>query len=253
MEFSIPKKKELFPDWSFDERKNISLDNLLRMNSGLEFEEVYGPLKDATYMLYSSYSTSDYAMEKKLANPIGKNWYYSSGTTNLLSRLVFDATGKTLDKNQKFLQERLLDKLGMKTAVLEVDSSGVIIGSSYMFASARDWARFGLLYLRDGVFHGERILPVGWVKYSTKLTENTPLGEYGAQIWLNRGNPENSINRKFPKLPADLYYFGGYNKQIVAIIPEKKIVIVRLGVTTDKSWDHEEFLYDILKAFEEKK
>ena len=242
----------LFPQWKEDNRKSITIDNLLRMSSGLDFEEEYAPLKDATYMLYSSKSTSDYAIQKPLKLPPGTLWYYSSGTTNILSRLIFDANGGTLEKNTNFLRERLLDKLNMKTAILEPDSSGVIIGSSYMFASARDWARFGFLYLRDGMFNGERILPEGWVAYSTSVTENTPLGEYGAQIWLNRGNPKGSSNRKFPKLPEDLYYFGGYNKQIVAIIPSKKMVIVRLGVTTDGTWDHEAFIDEVLGTIESK-
>ncbi len=238
----------LFPQWKEDNRKSITIDNLLRMSSGLNFEEEYAPLKDATYMLYSSKSTSDYAIQKSLKVPPGSEWYYSSGTTNILSRLIFDANGGTLEKNTKFLRERLLDKLNMKTAILEPDSSGVIIGSSYMFASARDWARFGFLYLQDGIFNGERILPEGWVTYSTSVTDNTPLGEYGAQIWLNRGNPKGSETRKFPKLPEDLYYFGGYNKQIVAIIPSKKMVIVRLGVTTDGTWNHETFIDDVLNT-----
>ncbi len=238
----------LFSVWEKDERKDITIDNLLRMSSGLEFEEVYGPLKDATYMLYDSKSCSDYAMNKKLIYRPGNLWYYSSGTTNLLSRLIFDKNKSNLESNTKFLREKLLDKINMKSAILESDSSGVLIGSSYMFASARDWARFGYLYLNDGVFNGERILPEGWVKYSTEVTNSTESGEYGAQIWLNRGKPKDSANRKFPKLPSDLYYFGGYNKQIVAIIPSLKVVIVRLGVTTDNSWDHESFILDVLNT-----
>ena len=238
----------LFPEWENDDRKDITIDNLLRMSSGLEFEEVYGPLKDATYMLYDSKSCSDYALNKKLIYRPGTFWYYSSGTTNLLSKLIFNKNGTNLEGNTNFLREKLLDKINMKSAILESDSSGVLIGSSYMFASARDWARFGYLYLNDGVFNGERILPEGWVKYSTEVTNSTPLGEYGAQIWLNRGNPRDSEKRKFPSLPSDLFYFGGYNQQIVAIIPSLRLVIVRLGVTTDESWDHESFLLDVLNT-----
>jgi len=244
--------KNLFPNWSEDQRKEITLNHLLRMNSGLEFEEVYGPFADATYMLYDSKITSDYAMNKPLKEEIGKVWYYSSGTTNLLSRLIFEANGGTLFQNTNFLRERLLDKVKMRGAIIESDSGGVFIGSSYMYASARDWARFGFLYLNNGVFNGERIFPDNWVAYSTTVTDNTPLGEYGAQIWLNKGNPEDPSQRKFPKLPSDLFYFGGYNKQIVAIIPSKKMVIVRLGVTTDQSWNHENFIEDILSTITNK-
>jgi CubicO group peptidase (beta-lactamase class C family) len=242
------RQQSVFPEWN-DERKKISIDDMLRMSSGLKFEEVYGPLKDATYMLYDSVSMADYARDKHLETSPGSKWYYSSGTTNMLARLVFDNAGSSLEKTDKFVREELFDLVNMNTAFIEVDPSGVFVGSSYMYASARDWARFGQLYLQNGNFGGKQVLPAGWVSYSTSVTKHTPKGEYGAHIWLNAGNPQNSKNRKWPNLPADLFYFGGHNKQIVAVIPSLDLVIVRLGVTFDNSFDRGDFIKDVLSAF----
>ena len=118
-----------------------------------------------------------------------------------------------------------------------------------MFATARDWARIGLLYKSDGVWGDDRILPGGWVKYSTTPTPKAPMGEYGAQIWLNAGEKGNPTNREYPLLPTDLFYFSGFNDQIVAVIPSRDVVVVRLGVThDDESWDVEVFIRDVLNC-----
>lgn len=241
------EQENIFPEW-VEERSNISLDHMLRMSTGLQFEEVYGPLKDATYMLYDSESMADYAKNKAMeANP-GSKWYYSSGTTNMLAQLVYNKAGGSLAKTNKFIREQLFQPLNMSTAFIETDPSGVFVGSSYMYASARDWARFGQMYLQDGRFGNKQILPAGWVKYSTSVTEHTPKGEYGAQIWLNAGNPAGSANRKWPDLPSEIYYFGGHNKQIVAIIPKHKLVVVRLGVTFDDTFPRGLFLQEVLQT-----
>ncbi len=128
--------------------------------------------------------------------------------------------------------------------------SGSFVGSSYMFATARDWARFGLFLKNDGVWEDERLLPEGWVAYSTQPTPYAPMGKYGAQFWLNAGDKDNPKNRNFPSLPRDLYYCGGFNGQIVAVIPSWDVVVVRLGVTHDDSWDHETFIRQVLDAIE---
>lgn len=241
------KQESIFPEW-VGERSKISLDHMLRMSTGLQFQEVYGPLKDATYMLYDSESMADYAKNKALEASPGSKWYYSSGTTNMLAQLVYSKAGGSLVKTNAFIQEQLFEPLNMSTAFIETDPSGVFVGSSYMYASARDWARFGQLYLQDGRFGNKQILPAGWVQYSTSVTEQTPKGEYGAQIWLNAGNPADSANRKWPGLPSDIYYFGGHNKQIVAIIPKHKLVVVRLGVTFDDTFPRGLFLQEVLQT-----
>ncbi|MDD5170360.1 MAG: serine hydrolase, partial [Syntrophales bacterium] len=232
-----------------DPRSKITLDELLRMSSGLKFDEVYGPMKDVTYMLYDSKSMAQYAWGKPLgANPDGK-WHYSSGTANIIARIERDAVGGTLVDIYNFARINLFDKLNMSSAVIEPDASGSFVGSSYMFATPRDWARFGLFTLRDGVWNGERILPEGWMKYSTTPTPLAPKGEYGAQFWLNAGEKDNPENRMYPSLPVDLYFLSGYNSQVVAVIPSRDVVIVRMGVTHDKSaWPQEKFIRQVLES-----
>lgn len=231
-----------------DPRKNITLDMLLRMSSGLEFEEVYGPFKDATAMLYASPSMADFAAAKPLVAPLDTVWNYSSGTANIIARIAVDATGGSLEKFYQFSRARLFDRIGASSPVIEPDASGSVVGSSYVFATARDWARFGLFLKNDGVWKNERILPEGWMAYATTPTPGASKGQYGAQFWLNAGEKNNPANRKFPSLPSDLYYCGGFNGQIVAVIPSRDLVVVRLGVTHDDSWDHETFIRQILDA-----
>ena len=231
-----------------DPREKITLDMLLRMSSGLEFEEVYGPFKDATKMLYASSSMADFATAKPLMAQMDTVWNYSSGTANIIARIAVDATGGSLENFYQFARTRLFNRIGAFSPVIEPDASGSIVGSSYMFANARDWARFGLFLKNDGVWNNERILPEGWVTYATTPTPGSPKGQYGAQFWLNAGEKKNPANRKFPSLPPDLYYCGGFNGQIVAVIPSRDMVVVRLGVTHDDSWDHEIFIRQILDA-----
>lgn len=233
-----------------DPRNEITLDMMLRMSTGLEFEEVYGPFKDATNMLYASRSMADFAAAKPLKYAPDTHWSYASGTTNMIARIVKEKVGGSLADFYRFSRERLFNKIKAYSAVIEPDASGSFVGSSYMFATARDWARFGLFLKNEGVWENERLLPDGWVAYSTQPTPRAPMGKYGAQFWLNAGDSENPKNRKFPSLPRDLYYCGGFNGQIVAVIPSWNVVVVRLGVTHDDSWDHETFIGQILDAIQ---
>lgn len=231
-----------------DPRGNITLDMMLRMSTGLEFEETYAPFKDATTMLYASRSMADFAAGKLLGFDPDTHWSYAGGTTNLIAKMITDRVGGTLASFYQFSREGLFDKIQAYSAVMEPDASGSFVGSSYMFATARDWARFGLFLKNDGVWDHQRILPEGWVAYSTQPTAQAPMGQYGAQFWLNAGDKGNPQNRKFPSLPRDLYYCGGFNGQIVAVIPSRDVVVVRLGVTHDDSWDHEAFIGQVLNA-----
>ena len=236
------------PQWKGvdDPRGKITLDQLLRMSSGLEFGEAYDVFADATYMFYGSKSMANYAASKSLEVEPDTKWFYSSGTTNIIARIVRDQVGGTLADVHKFARQRLFDKLSMFSALIEPDPSGSLVGSSYGFATARDWARFGLLMKNDGIWKSERILPEGWVKYSTTPTPVAPRGEYGAQIWLNAGADDDPTNRLFPSLPSDLFYFGGHNGQIVAVVPSRDVVVVRLGVTQDDSFNREAFIRQVL-------
>ena len=136
----------------------------------------------------------------------------------------------------------------MYSVVLEPDASGTFVGSSYCFATARDWARFGLLYLNDGVFNGQQILPVGWVKQSVAPSSAAEQGQYGFQWWLNTGEKDHPENRLFPLLPEDLFFADGFEGQNLFIIPSKKLVVVRLGLTRKRNYGEEEFLVALIRS-----
>ena len=149
-----------------------------------------------------------------------------------------------------FPRQALFDRINMGSATIELDAAGTFVGSSFMYATARDWARFGLLYLQDGIWQGKRILPEGWVNYSVTPAPSAPLGEYGAHFWLKV--PPSFLSRKSstPLLPADAFFAAGHEGQFVTIIPSRKLVVVRLGLTRiEGSWDQESFITQILKAF----
>lgn len=219
-------------DWSGedDPRGSITWRDLLHMQSGLQFEEEYGdPTSTVNQMLFNSASVARPAIDSPLAHEPGEHWYYSSGTTNLLQfalKKTLEAAGVDY---HSYAHERLFEPLGAASAILEPDASGVFIGSSYMYATARDWAKLGRLYLQDGVWNDERLLPEGWAEFVS-----TPSGksdrQYGAQFWLNApgrdGRPSD-----LPGLPETAYYFAGHEGQYVVILPEDRLVMVRLGRT----------------------
>jgi len=240
------------PEWQNpqDTRHGITVDQLLRMSSGLEFEEVYTFWKDVTNMLYKSENMAAYAASKSLHTEPDGEWNYSGGSTNILARIVFDRVGGSLAHSNNFIRRELFDRIGMRSAIIEPDSSGVFVGSSYMYATTRDWARFGLLIKNDGVWGGVRILPEGWIEYALTPTPLAPEGEYGAHFWLNAGEKGNPQNRKFPSLPTDLAYMGGINERIVCMIPSRDVVVVRMGTTHDDSWSHEWFIRSVLACIE---
>lgn len=219
------------PEWkgANDPRGKITLRQLLNMSSGLEFREPYDPGTDSTAMLFQSHDMGAYAAAKPLAHPPGTFWSYSSGTANILARLVFQAAGGTLASSQAYMRDHLFGPAGMTSAVFEPDETGDFVGSSYLYATARDWARFGLLYLNRGTLNGHRILPENWSSFVSTPAPADPHKGYGAQFWLN--GVSKSGEREFPHLPADFYAAEGHNDEHVAIFPSRNVVIVRLGWT----------------------
>jgi len=232
-------------EWQSDERKNITLNNLMQASSGLEWSESYfGPGHFHNMFMHSD-DKAGYAASLKLKYPIGSHWEYSSGTTNILSKIIRQTVG---DSNYpRYAYENLFYKIGMHHTIIEPDASGTFVGSSYGFASARDWARFGLLFLNDGMWNGERILPEGWVKYSSTPAPAAPKGEYGAQFWLNAGAKDNPENCYHPGVPNDEYGAEGFEEQNVWIIPSKKLVIVRLGIS-HHGFDIEGLTNNVIRA-----
>jgi CubicO group peptidase (beta-lactamase class C family) len=219
------------------------------MSSGLKFGEVYLPLYDVTYMLYGSHDFAAYAAARPLETTPGSKWNYSSGSANIVARIVRQTIEKEYDYYYSFIYKELFDKIGMYSAIVEPDSSGTFVGSSYALATPRDWARFGLLYLQNGVWQGEQIFSQDWVAYTTTPTPGAPQGEYGAHIWLNAGSADNPQNRRWPSAPRDAFAATGFQEQKVIVIPSKKLVLVRFGATTDrKTWNTDEFIKNILAA-----
>jgi hypothetical protein len=234
------------PSWKNDNRNTITLSDLMHASSGLAWEENYGGPSGATNMLFKKKDMGLYAAESPLKLEPGKTFYYSSGTTNIISRIVRETVG---DENYyRFPYKELFYKTGMYNTILEPDAGGTFVGSSYSFAPARDWARFGLLYLQDGVWNGERILPEGWVKYTTTPAIGADRGQYGAQFWLNAGGAQNPSNRFYPDVPADLYWADGFEGQNVFILPSKKLVVVKLSLSQGDYLDDNTFLAGIIKA-----
>jgi CubicO group peptidase (beta-lactamase class C family) len=236
-----------------DPRAAITLDQLLRMSSGLDFVEIYTELlSDTPYMLFGTPDTAGFTAAKPLEVEPDSRWRYISGSPNLVCRIMREAIGGSLAHYFALPRRALFDKIGMRSAVLEPDATGTFVGSSFSYATARDWARFGLLYLQDGVWAGERIFPEGWVKYTTTRAPKAPKGEYGAYWWLNAGNPVGSENRLYPSVPSDLYLARGYEGQNVIVIPSRRLVLVHLGACVPPSgpgaWHPEEFIADVLKA-----
>lgn len=236
------------PAWAGDARRDITIDQLLRMSSGLEFEERYGALADATHMLFEQDDAAAYALAKPLEHPPGTVFSYSSATTNILSWIVRQQFADDAAYH-RFPHEALFGPIGMQSAIFETDAAGTFVGSSFVYATARDWARFGLLYLQDGVWDGTTILPPGWVEYSRTPTPTSADREYAAHFWTNAGDPKDPSKRRFPHLPTDAYQASGFQGQAVLIVPSRSAVIVRLGMTHDRpAWDLDTFAAGILAA-----
>ena len=228
-------------DWQSDARNKITLHNLLQMESGLEWNEDYGNRSDVTLMLYNNPDFAGFALKKRLLHPPGTFWYYSSGTANIVNMIIRRCFNSD-SAYYVFAPQQLFNKTGMPEALFETDPAGIIAGSSYVYATARDYGRFGLLYLRDGMFNGERILPEGWVKYSTTPAKHSK-GAYGAFFWLNRG-------RIYPDAPDDMFFCNGHDGQRIFIIPSKDLVVVVLGYSPkpENEMDFNRLLKDIIRA-----
>lgn len=226
-------------EWKADERKNITLDHLLRMQSGLAWDEDYSGISDVTQMLFLDSDMTQKQREKKAIAPPTEIWNYSSGTTNLLSGILrqqFRSHQEYLD----FPYSSLIDKIGMYSMVLEADIDGNYVGSSYAWASTRDWARFGQLYLDRGKWNGEQIFSPEWGDYITTPTIHSD-GTYGAHFWLN-------AEGKYPDVPKDLFSCNGYQGQYVFVIPSKDLVVVRTGLAEEPEFDVNGVLSNIVKA-----
>ncbi len=229
------------PEWQQpgDPRAGITLDQLLRMRSGLAFNEDYvdGGASDVIRMLQfdGRHDTGAYAAAKPLAHEPGTHFSYSSGSTNIICRILRDVVGDGASGMLRFMQQELFETLGMRTPTPRFDTSGTFIGSSFLFATPQDFARFGHLYLRDGLWEDRRILPAGWVDYARSCSYLSDEEGYGAHWWLRPDRP-------------DWFYASGYDGQRLLLVPDKDLIVVRCGRTDA---DHIAPVWDNLYALAE--
>lgn len=235
--------KPQFAEWANDERNKIRLHHLLNMQSGLEFSEIYDEASDATNMLFGAEDVSDIPLNKGVIAPPDSVWSYASGTSNILSKYISNQFDDHEDY-LKFPYERLFRKIGMASAILETDESGVYIGSSYMYATPRDWARYGLLYLNEGNWYGDQIVDTTWVDFSKSIAEKSG-GVYGGHFWHNADHVQ------FPDVPADMFSANGFQGQRVWIFPSQDVVVVRMGLAGDDVFDMNKFLKEVLGSLYE--
>ena len=233
------------PQWQNDARKAITLNNLLQMQSGLEWNEDYGNRSDVNLMLHREADMGLYALSKPLEHEPGTFWYYSSGSTNIVMRYL---RGK-FESDEAFLnymRERLFAPLAIANPHFEPDMSGTPVGSSYLYVTARDYARFGQMFLDDGCVGEKRILPEGWVEYTATPAQASE-GRYGAFFWLNRC-------KVCPDVPEDMFSCNGHDGQQIYIVPSKDLVVVILGYSPkpDRVIDFNGLLRDIISRLPEK-
>jgi hypothetical protein len=224
------------PAWDHpsDPRHAITIDQLLRMTSGLALEESDTGFDPVSRMLFLESDMAGFAEHARLQTAPGSKWDYTSGDTLILSRIIRDAVGGCARDVVEFARRELFEPLGITTATIEFDATGTPVGSIYILASARDWARLGTLYLNDGVVQGRRILPEGWVNYSAAPTLDT---DYGAGFWTNRGSHGDAKGRIHAGMPDDSFYASGNLGQRIVIAPSEGLVIVRLGLTHSPDFD----------------
>jgi CubicO group peptidase (beta-lactamase class C family) len=238
-----------------DVRGAITVDHLLRHTAGLAIGSSLEASLGAAFepvnrMKFMESDMAGYAESLDLATLPGVTWNYNDGNFIVLSHLIRNAAGGKAADVTRFARQELFAPLGMRNVTIEFDASGNPEGSSQMLASARDWARFGMLYLNDGVAGGKRILPEGWVNYSAAPTKNAWVG-YGAGFWTNLGDSFGAAYRVEHGWPRDAFFAKGTIGQYVIIIPSERLVIVRLGRSSN--WPPEadgvfELVRDVIAA-----
>ncbi len=232
------------PQWDGDERKNISVENILHMSSGLEWVENYFTISEATVMLMQSDDMFLSVTRCPLEYEPGSHWNYSSGDANLLSGILRQAIGD----RQEYLgyaYTRIFHRIGMLNTMVETDASGLFVASSFSYGSTRDWARFGLLFLNQGIFEGDTVLNPEWVEYM-RTPAPASNGKYAATFWLE----EPSEERALVDVPDDVFFADGFLGQRVYIIPSKDLVVVRMGYSLS-NFSVNDFLRDIINTLPE--
>lgn len=218
---------KLVKDWT-DERADITIDDLLRMTSGLAWDETYSLGTPITRMLYLEDDMGAYVASQSAAHRPGTYQQYSSGSTTLLCDILAKRTGE----GASLVRTELLNPLGLSSAVVEPDAAGTPVCSSYMWATPLEWSAVGQFALNDGMLDGKALLPEGWMKQSTTVrpVDKTEEQGYAAGWWVNQ-LPDGSL--VYPELPADAYWASGHDGQWLMIVPSAKLVITRLGFSPE--------------------
>lgn len=234
------------PEWKNTPKEKITIRQLLQQTSGLYFREDYTGPSEVTNMLFKHGDMAAFVAKLPLKDKPGTVFNYSSGNTNILSRIIRQTVGEK--DYAAFPYKSLFHKINTYSILLEPDASGTYIGSSYSYATARDFARFGLLYYNNGMWNGEQILPPNWVKESIQPSEADKRKHYGYQFWLNGYDEKDSTKRWYPDVPADMFFADGYGGQDIYIIPSKKLVVIRLGL---HALDENKFLKEVIRSVKE--
>jgi CubicO group peptidase (beta-lactamase class C family) len=215
-----------------DPRREIEVEHLMRMTSGLDLDETNSGFDPSTQMyLYDDMSA--FAINTRMIAPIGTRFQYSSATTQILARIIRDLTGGP-EQTLAYAWRELFNPLGMRNVTLEFDGVGTLQGANYMLASARDWAKLGLLYLNDGVIGGKKVLHPDWVDFCAAATLDS---DYAAGFYTNRSNNPNARGRVQLGFPRDSYFASGLLGQRIVIMPSQHMVVVRLGDSIDPTGD----------------
>jgi CubicO group peptidase (beta-lactamase class C family) len=217
-------------DWRGDARQGIKVSDLFFMRDGLASTEDYQPWGSVPHMLWGESDTAAWAAGHASEAAPGTRWRYLSATANLLGAVARGRFASDADY-WAYPRQALFEPIGARSAVLETDQSGNWVGSSYLWASVGDWARLGQLMLQDGQWDGKQVLPAGWLKLAGTPSQTAGPGRgYGAMSW-RYGDPQAGECRGFAGVPADTVVMGGHWGQIVAVVPSKDAVVVRLGWT----------------------
>ncbi|MGE7136773.1 serine hydrolase domain-containing protein [Luteibacter sp. NPDC031894] len=237
-----PKTPLDAPEWQApgDPRRTITIEDLMRMRSGLAAEEAESAYSPVARMEFTQADMAAYAAAQPAKEPPNRSFDYTSADTVLLSRLVGEKVGGGPAGLRDFARRELFDRLGMGDVTMEFDGRGTFVGSTYVYTSARDYARFGMLYLRDGVApDGDRVLPEGWVAWSRTSTLGAP---YGAGFWTNDGPSKPAKWRVEAGFPKDGFYASGTMGQRIYVVPSQQLVIVRFGYSAPPDYGIEDDL-----------
>jgi CubicO group peptidase (beta-lactamase class C family) len=232
------------PTWDHpgDPRRAITLQHLLDMRDGLDFTEDYedAEASDVMQMLFGDGKAdmAAFAADRPLAAAPGIRFNYSSGTSNVISGIVARELGPG-QPYRRFLADRLFGPIGMASATTTFDDAGTWVAASYAYATARDFARFGLLYLRDGVWRDRRLLPDGWVDHGRRPRSVDPDdGDlYGSHWWTRRD-------------PHGTFWAAGHEGQFIDVCPALDLVLVRMGRTDSEHADElKRWRTEVIEAF----